>query len=786
MKFKSFIIIGFCFLALGMVIGCGNGDDNIESPAINIEGTVSNGNPINGIVTVRDSNGNEKEAPIDADGYFTINVSDMVESFIVWSTDADTGEQFYAATDSYGMVNLTPVTDTIIEMALGEDPYSKYSLGGSTVAPNSTKINEAKDVISSMLEEVYTDDMPDNFDVISDHFMADDDDEFNKILKQIELFYDKPLKVVELKDKNNSPKTALDTETRHHVVVGTASAGYPIPGTVTVKANGTELTSSINGDNGSFKVDVEGLTGPFIVWSEEDTTGERFYGAIEAPGRVNITPATDAIMETVLGEDPDDKYRDVQSIDPSDFPNFDELDRVENDLAVLLENIYGDLMPDDFDIIRDKFDADGTKFDMILNIAEFIPGDPIQIKDKLSNELFDLLSLSSTEIASLVEKSKKAAEDSRSIFETIEAMFATANPSPDSLSPYISENFLDEGYKFGQDWIDNVGPISAFDFIGVPIYHEMKDQPFDQKGNNYAGMWCRIKYKEGDAILQKVTSFVQKNENDDWQWNGDQNPFREGGDIDAEAIRVVYSTGNPDNYSDYTGLGMFSYDKDQLAGESLAISNVVIHNEALPQWTNPIYNAIELESVIVQGDNKYQIKDPPVLAFNYLYPEYDELGNHRLNIDNITNPEFIFVGYDSAFNQQHVWIDLLRKNPVKTADLKDENFAKNINQQQSTNNNSQITEIKISWTNPPGMYTKFLIYSWSGSDGSPQGQSDDVTVENPDRYSTNWNLYSINSKDGYSLDYYSLTTITRLNVKVNCVDQYDRQFTISKDLITTP
>lgn len=88
---------------------------------------------------------------------------------------------------------------------------------------------------------------------------------------------------------------------------GTAAAGLPLVGTVTVKdATGATKTVTI-GDNGSYTVDVTGMTAPFVFRAEGTAGGSTYKlhsGATSADvnGNINITPLTDLVIANVAGQ----------------------------------------------------------------------------------------------------------------------------------------------------------------------------------------------------------------------------------------------------------------------------------------------------------------------------------------------------------------------------------------------------------------------------------------------------------------------------------------------------
>lgn len=90
-------------------------------------------------------------------------------------------------------------------------------------------------------------------------------------------------------------------------ISGTAAAGLPLVGNVTVKdAAGVTRTTAI-GANGAYALDVTGLTAPF-VFRAEGTVGARTYvihsaaSAADANGTINITPLTDLIVANIAGQ----------------------------------------------------------------------------------------------------------------------------------------------------------------------------------------------------------------------------------------------------------------------------------------------------------------------------------------------------------------------------------------------------------------------------------------------------------------------------------------------------
>jgi hypothetical protein len=81
-------------------------------------------------------------------------------------------------------------------------------------------------------------------------------------------------------------------------ISGTAAAGYPLAGTVTLKDSaGNQRQSTINA-SGNFSIDVSGFTPPFVLFAN-GTVGARsyqLYSAATSAGTTNITPLTNLIV----------------------------------------------------------------------------------------------------------------------------------------------------------------------------------------------------------------------------------------------------------------------------------------------------------------------------------------------------------------------------------------------------------------------------------------------------------------------------------------------------------
>lgn len=109
--------------------------------------------------------------------------------------------------------------------------------------------------------------------------------------------------------QGGSSGTGGDTQqtTAAGAISGTAAAGLPLRGTVTVRdSKGATKTVPLS-SNGAYSVDVTGMTGPFLFFAQ-GTAGGSQYTLVSAAtsadvnGNINITPFTDLIVANIAGQ----------------------------------------------------------------------------------------------------------------------------------------------------------------------------------------------------------------------------------------------------------------------------------------------------------------------------------------------------------------------------------------------------------------------------------------------------------------------------------------------------
>ncbi len=154
---------------------------------------------------------------------------------------------------------------------------------------------------------------------------------------------------------------------------GTAAAGAAIIGTVTVKgAMGNTKSERIEAD-GTYNVDVSGLTAPYRLRAQ-GTVGGKTYKlhsyAEEADvgGNVNITPFTDLIIANVA-QTIAENYFDDDVLDTTEVLDSADIETQEAALQEKLQDIFDVLgLGTAIDLLNDTFSADHSGLDAALDL----------------------------------------------------------------------------------------------------------------------------------------------------------------------------------------------------------------------------------------------------------------------------------------------------------------------------------------------------------------------------------------------------------------------------------
>jgi len=278
-----------------------------------------------------------------------------------------------------------------------------------------------------------------------------------------------------------TPGGGTDTTPTSHSISGSAAAGAPIVGTVTVKdANGTTKQVAI-GENGKFTVDVTGLVAPFVFRASGVAAGNQWtiYSAAssaDVDGTINVTPLTDLIVANVAGK---------LAADYFDSGNFSSMSKAQLDaesakLAERLRPILAAMGVDAAtDLLRTPFTPLADPLDKVLDIIQvsYDTTDQSAIVAKLTNivtaqQITDSLATKAAEEANAATMSTTtnvaaAADDITGIRAALNgyaALFATSVPTAAQIKALVTTSFLSDDLnatRFADEEAGNTGNIGV-------------------------------------------------------------------------------------------------------------------------------------------------------------------------------------------------------------------------------------------------------------------------------------------------------------------------------------
>ena len=340
-------------------------------------------------------------------------------------------------------------------------------------------------------------------------------------------------------NSNNTPPVTQPNEKQ--LISGTAAAGAPIVGQVTVKdAKGQQKTVDIETD-GKYTVDVTGMTAPYLFHAH-GKVGGRDVNLVSAATSddinktINITPFTDLIVANIAGQ---------AAVKYFDNPQFEKLTTEELNLAKTaltqrLLPILKDLnIADGFDLLRSAFKADHTGFDAVMDAVHVSVDENTNkalIKDVINQTQIedDLASKTdNTILPDPVVPLAGATSDLQAIavqLNAFSALFAQGIPSAASLKPlFVSDgSFLHEGQDLETFLeIELLDPENKAIVVSSPvILKRISDNELN----------IRLQISEPSGWTES-DDWIFKKEGNIWKIKGNQSPVEQ--DLGALNVRTM-------------------------------------------------------------------------------------------------------------------------------------------------------------------------------------------------------------------------------------------------------
>jgi hypothetical protein len=377
-------------------------------------------------------------------------------------------------------------------------------------------------------------------------------------------------------------------------ITGTAAAGAPVVGTVTVKdSTGASKTSPIAAD-GSYSVNVAGMTGPFVFLAD-GTVGGRSIQMVSAATNadinktINITPFTDLIVANMAGQAATAYFAS---------PVFSKLTATELDAA--RQTLTTRLLPilnalgvaAGFDLLRSSFAADHSGFDAVMDVVRVNTDaatltatitdlvNHTQIQDDLASKTdATVITAPSASLADTVA-SLKGIEDTLTKFS---AAFATGVPASNNaaLRALMSSDFLDWGGD-AEGFLSEEGVLASW-MVGVK-----------QSGASISAV------KDGGATLDVEFLSVYKGGGSDrwqqqfhrtgnvWQYAGN----RRTAYVEAYAVNARFpQQSNSWEYRPYVGTWMWS--------RNTQAAYALLSGPGMPNWAPSALAHVGLTGVVL-------------------------------------------------------------------------------------------------------------------------------------------------------------------------------------------
>lgn len=346
-------------------------------------------------------------------------------------------------------------------------------------------------------------------------------------------------------------------------LTGTAAAGAAIVGTVTIKDSLGATKSELIEADGTYSVDVTGLTPPFRLRAE-GTVGGKSYRlhsyAEEATldGTINITPFTDLIIANAAHQIAEAYFDETSptNLDPA------ELAAQEDALQAKLQAVFDALGLDSaINLLTTTFSADHSGLDAALDIIQ-IETDPTTNIATIQNVLDgssiedDITDSDDNQAVIMVDVAAltTAVTDTQAIadlFNNFAAAFADGLPTSASIDNFFAETFLHEDQAKSQFLTDITTDPSV---IGLAFSSIVVRDLDSTAGTATVDFNVNI---NGIVEVEVETWLLQKNSSQAWQLLGNQQFF--------EADLLTFHCNDFDGTDDVSGgcgLNVSFYDND--------------------------------------------------------------------------------------------------------------------------------------------------------------------------------------------------------------------------------
>lgn len=394
-------------------------------------------------------------------------------------------------------------------------------------------------------------------------------------------------------------------------VSGTAAAGAPIIGTVTIKdsttPNAQKRTVTIEA-NGNYTVDVTGLKAPYMVRADGYVGGNEYHlysagTSADVGGTINITPLTDLIVANIAGSVAETYFQNGSFTGLTAAQLTAQADALKAKLLPILQAVG---VSSSIDLLRASFSTDHTGLDAALDIIRVNTADATTGAATITNIITNqTISSTTSEVLTDTTGVATAATDIQMIsagFKKFSDLFATSLPSETNvtlLGLFDSATFVQEG----QDLAAFLSQITTDkSMIGIS-FTNISIQSMDTNGNAVIAFDVM---QNGKVMNDGPKPFHMIKKNGVWYMQGDQNIAHVK--VEPRAEYHVSDTVTPI----VTGLSLNIEDRG-----GMGITSAVVTGAGLPSGgVTLIYNVAThyFEISGQNGGNLYSMTDTAIGA----------------------------------------------------------------------------------------------------------------------------------------------------------------------------
>lgn len=376
---------------------------------------------------------------------------------------------------------------------------------------------------------------------------------------------------------------------------GTAAAGLPLVGTVTVKdALGATKTVTI-GINGAYTVDVTGMTAPFVFRAEGTVGGESYVihsGATSADvnGNINITPLTDLIIANIAGDLAANYFNSgsFAALTPAEITS--ETDSLKAKLLPVLLAMGVDAS---IDLMRTQFTPLSSALDKALDVIT-VSTDPVTNIATITNVVTEQTIQDDIAAKAVAETAPPVMNDTTGVTATASddtlalkkaaadfiGLFATGLPAAATVKAALFDDTVNMPFRDNDQNATQFSNSLATEsgLVGASV-HGVTIHKIDYMGSMYPVAVIGFTIKDKNGLIMdrvKTTQFV-KGTDGVWKLRGNNRRF--DFDVHSHIVKTVRGDGTACYGS---GIELWLEDSNPNNNGNLPINHITLKGPGLP------------------------------------------------------------------------------------------------------------------------------------------------------------------------------------------------------------